>query len=100
MQVDTGDGKQAKLKDYPRHPVCLDGELHFDADCEEDSDWTYVILIVSLLAFVLVLIPVLKYVKEFKTYQSNKAQGMMYNSKGDLVDADGQVVEENPVADD
>ena len=80
--------------------MCLDGELHFDADCVEDSDWTAVIVIVSLLAFVLVLIPVLKYVKEFKTYQSNKAQGMMYNSKGDLVDADGQVVEENPVADD
>lgn len=69
----------------PLQPMCEDGVLHYAVTCVEDTDWTGVIIIVSVLAFFLILIPVVKYLKVVGAYNQEKAAGCTWKGDGTKV---------------
>lgn len=66
----------------PLHPRCDDGILHYNVACEEDTDWTGVLIIVLVLGFFLVLIPVVKYMQVVGAYNKDKAAGCTWAPDG------------------
>lgn len=101
----TDAGK--KIKNYPIKPKCNNGVLEFDMDCEQDADFTPLIIIGSTLIVLLPGLAAFKYLREFAAYNRKKSEGCTWGADGTLLDASGQkVVEneekmvENPIADD
>ena len=70
----------------PLHPQCDNGILHFSVSCEEDTDWTGVLIIVLVLGFFLVLIPVVKYMRVVGAYNKDKAAGCTWAPDGSKSD--------------
>merc|ERR1712100_390484 len=88
----TADGK--RIKNYPQHPVCTDGHLSFQAECEKDSNFTILFVIIGVLVFGLILVPVVKYFLEVTAFNKKKSEGFTWNGKGELLNSSGEVVKD------
>jgi hypothetical protein len=55
------DAEEKRIKDYPRHPYCVNGDLRFDADCEEDANFTGLFIILGLLFMAGIAYPAVKF---------------------------------------
>ena len=94
----TEDGK--KVKDYPKMPTCEDGVLEFEAECEETPDLTPLFIIIGVMSFLLPGLSAIKYFKEVAAFNKLKSEGCTWNGKGELIDASGEKMVENPIAKD
>jgi hypothetical protein len=90
----TEGDKPKRIKNYPQHPVCTDGVLRFNAECEEDSNFTALFVIIGVLVFGLILVPVVKYFIEVTAFNKKKSEGFTWNGKGELLNSSGEVVKD------
>jgi hypothetical protein len=87
-----------KIKNYPIMPSCNDGKIVFNADCEAEADWTPMIIIISVVSFLLPGLAAIKYFREVALYNKLKSEGCTWNGKGEKIDASGEKMVDNPVA--
>jgi len=92
------DTEGKKIKNYPVQPYCADGKIFMNADCEAEADLTPIFIIIGVVSFLLPGLAAIKYFREVAAYNKLKSEGCTWNGKGEMIDASGEKMVDNPIA--
>jgi len=92
------DTEGKKIKNYPVQPYCADGKIFMNADCEAEADLTPIFIIIGVVSFLLPGLAAIKYFREVAAYNKQKSEGCTWNGKGEMIDASGEKMVDNPIA--